>query len=212
MNQTSPGWTWVTHTGVAMAENGAGWDAWKTGKFPLSDGQGIGLSQALRQNVHFIRGKVPGRTRTGQVLWGWGKTNKSPSQGTIQVHLNQETQYSKTTEGSSEKRACYIIPLLRFVCVCCIVCESQQKDGVSGWQRNKAQTAVFKAVIPSRRMQTLQKDPEKLRNLCILNNLCSWAGIAQLDLHHYSADQDPRHCSLTRPQATTQLSEPGELT
>lgn len=72
---------------------------------------------------------------------------------------------------------------------------------------------LFKAVIPSRRMQTLWKDPEKLRNLCcILNSLCSWVGIAQLDLHHYSADQDPRYCSLIWPQATTQLSEQGERT
>lgn len=49
-----------------MAENEADWDAWKTGKFPLRDGQGTGLGQALWQNVHFIRGKClrePGRAK-----------------------------------------------------------------------------------------------------------------------------------------------------
>ncbi len=46
----------------------------------------------------------------------------------------------------------YIIPVVRFVSVCGIICQSLQKDGVSGLQRNAAQTAVFKAVIPGRRI------------------------------------------------------------
>lgn len=147
MNHTSPGWTWVTYTRVAMAENGAGWDAWKSGKFPLSDGQGIGLSQVLRQNVHFIRGKVPGRTSTGQVLWGWGKTNKSPSQGTIQVHLNQEMQYSKTAEGSSDRK-----DLLHYssaqVCLCVLHCLWVNRK-MEFWGEREIQQCFLKLWFPA---------------------------------------------------------------
>lgn len=82
---------------------------------------------------------------------------------------------------------------------------------------------VSAAVIPSKRMQFYIKVlrsfgrlffPKQYLNSQILSDscLCSWAGIAQLPLHHYSADWDPRCCSLTRSQATTQLSEPGERT
>lgn len=92
-----------THTRVAVAESGTGRDAWKKGKFPLRDGQGTGLSQARRQNVHFISGKVLEKSGPGQVLWGPGKAHKSASQGAILIHLNQEMeQGSKTTEVSSK--------------------------------------------------------------------------------------------------------------
>lgn len=95
----------------------------RRGKFPLRDGQWTGLGQALQQNVHFISGKVPGRTGPGQVLWGSRKANKSPSQGTIQVHLNQQTERrSKTTEVSSEnwpeRHKCLLHYSSGQVCLC----------------------------------------------------------------------------------------------
>lgn len=194
--------TWVTHTRVAGAESETGRDAWKKGKFPLRDSQGTRLSQARRQNVHFISGKVPERTKLGQVLWGSGKANKSPSQGTIQVHLNP--QMEQGSKGFIRKS------VVRFVGVCDIIHGSQQKDGPSGLQRSISQTAVLNLLALAKR----KKERKKGRNhrlhgkfwrswwvpsfstlskiqLLLASYLYSCTGIALLDLHHYSADQDP---------------------
>lgn len=69
--------------------------------------------------------------------------------------------------------------MVRFVSVCGI-CQSQQKDGVSGLKRNAAQAAGFKAVIPCRTM--LRTGPEKLRSLYSLQYVNVLFFAAGLDL------------------------------
>lgn len=58
--------------------------------------------------------------------------------------------------------------------------KSQQKDGVSALQRDVAQTANSKALIPGRGMQSRQKGPEKLRSLCILHSISEYPDFVQL--------------------------------
>lgn len=159
------------------------------------------------------------------------KANKRASQGTIQVRRNQRTQRSKTAEVSSEKLPERHEGLLHYstAVVIVYVALSVRSNGGKNWgftATEKWSIGVSAAVIPSKRMQLYIKVPRSVGRLFfffffkqypnsqILSDscLCSWAGIAQLPLHHYSADWDPRCCSLTRPQATTQLSEPGECT
>lgn len=147
--------TWVTHTRVAGAESETGRDAWKKGKFPLRDSQGTKLSQARRQNVHFISGKVPERTKLGQVLWGSGKANKSPSQGTMQVHLNPQMEWgSKTAKASSENQWSGLL-----VCVCDIIHQSQQKDGAWELRGSASQTAVLTLLVPAKNDQLYERIP-----------------------------------------------------
>ena len=90
----------------------------------------------------------------------------------------QRRSHQKTDQR--DINACYIIPVVRFVSVCGIICQSQQKDGVSGLQRDVAQTAIFKAVIPGRGMQSRWKGPEKLRSLCILHSISEYPDFVQL--------------------------------
>lgn len=75
-------------------------------------------------------------------------------------------------------KSCYIIPVVRFACVCGIICQSQQKDGVSWLQRNAAQTAedskLHGKVLREESLYSLQ-----YLNIEILSDswLCSWAGM-----------------------------------
>lgn len=162
------------------------------------------------------------------------KANKRASQGTIQVRRNQRTQRSKTAEVSSEKLPERHEGLLHYstAVVIVYVALSVRSNGGKNWgftATEKWSSGVSAAVISSKRMQFYIKFLrsfgrcffflvvfffKQYLNSQILSDscLCSWAGIAQLPLHHYCVDWDPRCCSLTQPQATTQLSEPGECT
>lgn len=80
------------------------------------------LGQVLWQNVHLIRGKVPGRTRSSQVLWG--------SERLIKERAKEPYKYAGTKGRSAARqrrshqknyqrgmKACYIIPLLWWLCM-----------------------------------------------------------------------------------------------
>lgn len=86
-----PGWRLAAEDVSHSHQSGSGTErdrqrCIRRGKFLLKDGQGTGLSQARRQNVHFISGKVRERTGPGPVPSGSGKAHKSASQGTILIH------------------------------------------------------------------------------------------------------------------------------
>ena len=162
-----------------MAESRADEDAWKKGKFPLRGGQGAEHGQALQQNVHFISGNVPRRTRLGQVLWGTGKANKSPSQGTIQVHLNQETeQCSRTAEVSSEKwperHKCLLQYSSGLVCPCLWHHLSELTERQGFRATGKCNTmSKFYVVVPCRVMQILQRRPNSIQMSRFCSLFCS---------------------------------------
>ena len=94
---------------------------------------------------------------------GWAKFFEAREK-LIKVQAKEPYKYTWTNRRSNAARqrrsrqkadqrdinACYIIPVVRFVSVCGIICQSQQKDGVSGLQRDVARTAIFKASIPRR--------------------------------------------------------------
>lgn len=117
----------------------------RRGKFPLRDGQWTGLGQALQQNVHFISGKVPGRTGRAKFFEAREKL--------IKVQAKEPYKYTWTNRRSDAARqrrshqktdqrdinACYIIPVVRFVSVCGIICqESTERWGFSATERCSA--------------------------------------------------------------------------
>lgn len=131
MNQRSPGW-WVTHTRVAAAESELGRDAWKQGKFPLRDGQGAQLSQTLWQNVHFISGKVPGRTDPGQVLWGSGKAHKKSAPRKHTCSRTNAARQQRSHQRMDQRciKAHRVTPAVWLEGVYDIIDHSLQKDAV----------------------------------------------------------------------------------
>lgn len=184
----------------------------------------------LWQNVHLIRGKVPGRTRSSQVLWG--------SERLIKERAKEPYKYAGTKGRSAARqrrshqknyqrgmKACYIIPLLWWLCMWHYLSDPTGRKKTGFYGNGEMEHWTLCSCDSQQKNATLHKGPEthweplffffkQYPNSQILSDscLCSWAGIAQLPLHHYSVDWDPRCCSLTRPQATTQLSEPGECT